>query len=140
MSSSHERDPVNDPELQDALLGLEGDAQWTAERAQRLRAAITARAELPLARRRRSAARQRAWSRSRPFAPLAAAAGLAGLLLFGAQVIGNGPGEAEGLHFPAALRPAMEEILGTRISEEEFLLFTGAADAELLLTAALDQN
>jgi hypothetical protein len=138
MSSSHEHDPVGDSELRGALLQVEGDSPWTPGTTARLRASVMARAELPLARRRRQAARGRSWSGARPFAPLLAAAGLGGILLLGTQVISTGGGEAEGFHFPAAMRPAVEEILGARISEEEFRLFTGEADAELLLTAAID--
>jgi hypothetical protein len=140
MNSMQERDPVHDPDLRSALLRAEGEVPWDAESAARLGDRVLARAELPLARRRKLANRERRWSRLRPLAPLAAAAGLGGLLLLGPRLAPTGAGEAEGLYFPAALRPAVEEILGTRISEEEFLLFTGAADAELLLTAAIDLN
>lgn len=140
MSSIHEHDPASDAELRSAMLRAEEDAEWTAERAARLRQGVMARAELPLARRRRAVVRGRLRTLSRPLVPLAAAAALAGVLLLGPRMVGTGHSDPEGLHFPAALRPAVEEVLGTRISEEEFRLFTGGADAELLLTAAVDLN
>ncbi|HEU4455281.1 MAG TPA: hypothetical protein VFR81_19610, partial [Longimicrobium sp.] len=56
------RDPERDPALASALRGALGDVpepDWT-----RLRSSVAARAELPLARRRR-AARSRPWGRAR---------------------------------------------------------------------------
>ena len=115
---------TRDPQLARALAGLQGDppaVEWDA-----LRARVAARAELPLARRRRARTLHRGM---RALVPLAAAAGIAAITLTSRQ-------QAE-----AALSPedqaVVEEILSLSVPDQVDLLITGqAAERALLETAA----
>jgi hypothetical protein len=120
-------EPGRDPELEMALRGAYGappEADWDA-----LRGAVMARAELPLARMRRSG-RQSPWpARLRALVPLAAAAGVVGTAF------------ALGVQQPqprvtAADRAQVEQILNESIPDVSELV-AGQGGGEQLLNAAI---
>jgi hypothetical protein len=111
-----------DPALAAALRGMDGDApamDWDA-----LRARVTAQAELPLARRRRTLAIRRGL---RAIVPLAAAAGIAALAL------GGLPGREPPLSQEE--RAVVEEILTLSTPDQVGLLMTGEAAEQAMLQA-----
>lgn len=131
------RESAPDPELRAALRLVEGeppleDVDWDA-----LRGSIRARAELPLARRRREAggARGRPGAERvrRPLIPLAVAASVA----LAVWLVG---GEAPPEGVPVE-QVSAEEVFRPDLSEQEFrLLVTGRSDPEALLRLALDEG
>jgi hypothetical protein len=132
-------DPPPDPRLQAALRDLEGDAPHEQVDWQALRGAISARAEMPLARRRRvRRTAARGWMR--PLIPAAAAAGLATLVLLGTR--GDDPASLG----ETAVRGAVpvefvsaEEALRADLSDDEFVvLVSGLGDHDALLSLAVE--
>lgn len=111
-----------DPALAAALRGLDGDApalDWDA-----LRARVTAQAELPLARRRRTLSFRRGL---RAIVPLAAAAGIA------AVALGRLPGREPPLSQEE--RAVVEEILTLSTPDQVGSLMTGEAAEQAMLEA-----
>jgi hypothetical protein len=111
-----------DPALAAALRGLDDDApalDWDA-----LRARVTAQAELPLARRRRTLSIRRGL---RAVLPLAAAAGIA------AVALGGLPGREPPLSQEE--RAVVEEILTLSTPDQVGLLMTGEAAEQAMLQA-----
>jgi hypothetical protein len=130
------RDPPRDRELAARLLAVEGEGREIRDAA-RLRAAILARAELPLARLRLQpfwweyAAR---WAR--PAVPVALAASLALGYLIGTTPL---PGAGVGAGAAASL-PFLEEVLTSPVPQAEYdLLHSGEGDTEALLRFALQE-
>jgi hypothetical protein len=119
-------DVERDPALQAALRGAYGDppeADWNA-----LRGAVMARAELPLARMRRT--RRSPWqARFRALVPLAAAAGVVGT----AFALGVQQPEPR---VTAADRAQVEQILNESLPDVSDLV-AGQAGSEQLLNAAI---
>jgi hypothetical protein len=114
-----------DPALAAALRGMDGDApamDWDA-----LRARVTAQAELPLARRRRTMSVRRTL---RAVVPLAAAAGIA------AVALGGIPGREKTLSQEE--RAVVEEILTLSTPDQVGLLMTGEAAEQAMLEAVQD--
>jgi hypothetical protein len=114
-----------DPALAAALRGMDGDApamDWDA-----LRARVTAQAELPLARRRRTLSVRRTL---RAVVPLAAAAGIA------AVALGGVPGREKTLSQEE--RAVVEEILTLSTPDQVGLLMTGEAAEQAMLKAVED--
>jgi hypothetical protein len=129
--------PPADPQLRSLLAEVCPVPRLGEAEVGRLASTIRARAVLPLARLRRpdpwweSAA---GWLK--PLVPLAAAAAVLLALALRAA-------EPEPPHVPAALGPApgVESLLGSILPPAEYeLLASGAGDAALLLTAALEQR
>jgi hypothetical protein len=111
-----------DPALAAALRGLDGDApatDWDA-----LRARVTAQAELPLARRRRTLSFRRGL---RAVVPLAAAAGIA------AVALGGLPGREPPLSQEE--RAVVDEILTLSTPDQVGSLMTGEAAEQAMLEA-----
>jgi hypothetical protein len=129
------RDPAPDPELQKALGALDepslAEVNW-----ERLQASIRDRAELPLARQRRTQRSAARWLR--PAVPIAAAAGFALAVATGVFQSGSEPTLASNGEVPASFHPVVEEVLGSYISEYELDLLFGEVSAEMLVVAALD--
>jgi|GEM_PF-1949357 len=122
-------DLTRDPALSAALRGAMGDApepDWD-----RLRSSVAARAEMPLARRRREA-RPRPWTRARSLLPLAAAAGIAGLAISLAT-----PRPANPPPLTDADRRMVEQIVDAQLSDVDPLL-SGEAAREALIEAMVD--
>lgn len=122
------RDPERDAALSAALRGAMGDVpepDWD-----RLRSSVAARAELPLARRRREA-RPRPWTRARSLLPLAAAAGIAGLALSLTLRPADPPPLTE------ADRRMVEQIVDAQLPDVDPLL-SGEAAREALIEAMVD--
>ena len=114
-----------DPALAAALRGMDGDApamDWDA-----LRARVTAQAERPLARRRRTLSIRRGL---RAVVPLAAAAGIA------AVALGGLPGREPPLSQEE--RAVVEEILTLSTPDQVGLLMTGEAAEQAMLEAVED--
>jgi hypothetical protein len=114
-----------DPALAAALRRMDGDApamDWDA-----LRARVTAQAELPLARRRRTLSIRRGF---RAIVPLAAAAGIA------AVALGGLPGREPPLSQEE--RAVVEEILTLSTPDQVGLLMTGEAAEQAMLEAVED--
>lgn len=131
-------EPVSDPELRAALSSLEGEPPLEAVDWSALQRSIGARAELPLARRRRGAQpllrppAARARQGWRPLLPLAVAASIALVVWTGGG--GETPEAAVGQLSP-------EEVFEADLSEQEFrLLVSGGADPEELLLIALGER
>jgi hypothetical protein len=113
------RDPLPDPRLAAAL----GGHGWPEPEWDRLRARIAARAELPLARRRRAARVRSAARWGALLLPTAAAAALALYL-----------GRAE-----PAPQPTVEEVVRASLPAGELdRLISGTAEREALLLAAVE--
>jgi hypothetical protein len=135
MMPQHIDDPMPDPELRGAIDALDAppadQVDWD-----RLCASIAARAELPLARRRRDRGRS-GWIRAAM--PTAAAAALAAVVAIGVFTRG---GEAPGPNGESALgfHPVVEQVLGVEISEFELDLLFGQVSADMLAVAAVDQR
>jgi hypothetical protein len=130
------RDPMPDPELRELLGALDAppaaEVDW-----ERLRASVNERAELPLARRRRT---QRSGSRwLRPVLPAAAAAALAAIVA--TQIFRTEPAGVEAGNGDVAIgfHPVVEEVLGTSITEMEMDLLFGQVSADMLVVAAVDR-
>ncbi len=122
------RDPERDAALSAALRGAMGDVpepDWD-----RLRSSVAARAELPLARRRRET-RSRPWTRARSLLPLAAAAGIAGLALSLTLRPADPPPLTE------ADRRMVEQIVDAQLPDVDPLL-SGEAAREALIEAMVD--
>lgn len=130
-------DPAPDPQLQAALRSLEGEPPVEQVDWEALRRRITERAELPLARRRRTNRQAHRWLR--PFLPAAAAAGLVLAVFFSMR----GPGETPALPAGDEPRPesvvTVEEALRADLSDQEFvLLVSGLEDSDELLRLAVE--
>jgi hypothetical protein len=127
------RDPAPDPELREVLGSLDRpplqEVDW-----ERLRTSVNARAELPLARRRRAASGTR-WLR--PMLPAAAAAALA--VVVTTQLFRTEPQGVEMANGDWGFHPVVEEVLGTSISEAEMDLLFGQVSADMLVVAAVDR-
>jgi hypothetical protein len=122
------RDPERDAALSAALRGAMGDVpepDWD-----RLRSSVAARAEMPLARRRRDA-RPRPGTRARSLLPLAAAAGVAGLAISLATLRQEPPPLTE------ADRQMVEQIVDAQLPDVDPLL-SGEAAREALIEAMVD--
>ncbi len=138
-----DREPAPDPRLGAALRDLDpspaAEVDW-----ERLRASVAARAELPLARRRRAAGARRASGWARVVVPAAAAAGIAfavnaGALRPSAPSAGSGPRVA--VDSGPARRPGVEELVYASYPAQEVdRWITGRADAEALLGAAVGEG
>ena len=116
---------ARDPALAAALRGVDDDApqmDWDA-----LRARVTAQAELPLARRRRTLSLRRGM---RAIVPLAAAAGIA------AVALGGLPGREPPLSQEE--RAVVDEILTLSTPDQVGLLMTGEAAEQAMLEAVED--
>jgi hypothetical protein len=116
-----------DPALAAALRGMDGDApamDWDA-----LRARVTAEAELPLARRRRTFSMRRGL---RAIVPLAAAAGIAAIAL------GGLPGREPPLSQEE--RAVVDEILTLSTPDQVGLLMAGEAAEQAMLEAVEDSR
>lgn len=116
-----------DPALAAALRGMDDDApamDWEA-----LRARVTAQAELPLARRRRTLALRRGL---RAIVPLAAAAGIA------AVALGGLPGRDQTLSQEE--RAVVEEILTLSTPDQVGLLMSGEAAEQAMLEAVVEDS
>jgi hypothetical protein len=116
-----------DPALAAALRGMDEDApamDWDA-----LRARVTAQAQLPLARRRRTLSIRRG---VRAIVPLAAAAGIAAVALRGL------PGREPPLSQEEAA--VVEEILTLSTPDQVGLLMTGEAAEQALLEAVVEDG
>ena len=134
-------DLPNDAALDRALREIYPPAPLTLDQAADLRARIRARAELPLARRRRAAEVTVATRWGRRIAPFAAAASLAFGVWFGSY---SGSGDAAGMMF-ADVREMIgasdEELLRAEVSEQDFrLLVSGRADPDGLLLIAIGES
>ena len=120
------RDPARNAELGALLRGLDeppvGEVDW-----ERMRASISARAELPLARLRRQA---RPWPRLRALVPLAAAASLAA----GALALTLRPDREQ---LPDAERRLVDQIVEASVPENVGRLISGEADRDALLEAVV---
>ncbi|HEX2090767.1 MAG TPA: hypothetical protein VHG28_00140 [Longimicrobiaceae bacterium] len=136
------RDPAADPRLAAALRNLDpppaGEVDW-----ERLRASLRARAELPLARRRRTARLRTAARWARVVVPAAAAAGLALAVqtralrpVGGPQSSGRVAGDI------GAGRPALvdEVVYASYPAQEVDRLISGRAEADALLLAAVGEE
>jgi hypothetical protein len=130
------RDPPRDPEIAE-WLGA-GSAEPVAPDRESLRAAILARAQLPLARLRMQpqwweyAAR---WAR--PAVPLSLAASVALAFAIGTTAI---PGAAPIPEAVAAALPPLEDVLTYSVPEAEYnLLVAGAGDTEALLSFSMQE-
>jgi hypothetical protein len=129
-----DQDPRRDPLLAAALRAAHAeppasDVDWDA-----LRSSIRARAELPLARRRREAAARPRFRWARPLVPAAVAAGIALALIGRPGADGAGNGELLDLL-------AVEQLLNADVSEREFrLLVAGYDEAEELLRIAVGEH
>ncbi|HYR09414.1 MAG TPA: hypothetical protein VEQ60_16635 [Longimicrobium sp.] len=118
---------TRDPALAAALRGVDDDApqmDWDA-----LRARVTAQAELPLARRRRTLSMRRGL---RAIVPLAAAAGIAAVAL---RVV---PGPEPALSQEE--RAVVEEILTLSTPDQVGLLMTGEAAEQAMLEAVVEDG
>jgi hypothetical protein len=130
--TNFDRDPAPDPQLKQ-LLGSLGEPPMSEVDWDRLRGSIRARAELPLARRRR-AHRVRPWLRAA--LPTAAAAGLA--LAVATNLFGPGTPPNGWVAGDDAFHPVIEEVLGASLSEFEVDLLFGQVSADMLAVAAVD--
>jgi hypothetical protein len=135
--NEYTNDPARDARLREALGSLDplpaAEVDWN-----RLRTSVAARAELPLARRRRGQRERLRWMR--PVVPAAAAAGLA--LVVATQMFqpGSNPALVAGNDVPADFHPVVEQVLGTEISEFELDLLFGQVDADQLAVAAVGRR
>ncbi len=113
-----------DPALAAALRGMDDapEPDWSA-----LRAQVTAAAELPLARRRRTLSIRRGM---RAIVPLAAAAGIAAIALGGLERREPALSQEE--------RAVVDEILTLSTPDQVGLLMTGEAAEQALLEAVED--
>lgn len=113
-----------DPALAAALRGMDDapEADWSA-----LRARVTAAAELPLARRRRTLSLRRGM---RAVVPLAAAAGIAAVALGGLSQRQPALSQEE--------RAVVDEILTLSTPDQVGLLMTGEAAEQAMLEAVED--
>ena len=129
MTNDHRRDPDRDDALGAALRGALGEVpepDWG-----RLRASIAARAELPLARRRRQGSGFGRWGRVRALVPLAAAAGIAGAALAITTARPSSPPPLS-----AEEQRMLQQIVEAPFSDADPLL-TGETAREALLEAAV---
>lgn len=127
MDHSFTDHPGRDPELELALRGAYGDppeADWDA-----LRGAVMARAELPLARLRRTR-RTPLQARFRALVPLAAAAGVV------ATAFALGVHQPQPRRVTAADRAQVEQILDESLPDVSDLV-AGQTGSEQLLNAAI---
>lgn len=137
-----DREPSRDPRLAEALRRAEPDLAEDAVDWASMRASITARSEVPLARLRveaRSARRPRRGLR-RPalaLAPLAAAAGVAALFWIASP---ESPRDGSPRQDAAGLT-TLEEAFGHDLSEQEFrTIVSGRSDPEALLLVAAGEG
>lgn len=139
MINEETNDIERDPELEAALRLIESEPPFDEVDWSALRSSITARAELPLARRRTRSARLARWTR--PLVPLAAAASIALALWitgpFGelANPIASGA--------PDVVVPAVspEDVFQADLSEQEFRnIVSGRANADALLLLAVEMG
>lgn len=130
-------DAARDREIEAALRLAESEPPFDEVDWSALRSSITARAEMPLARRRARSARRARWTRT--FVPLAAAASIA-LALWVTGPFGElATPVARGA--PDAVVPAVspEDVFQADLSEQEFRnIVSGTADADALLLLAVE--
>jgi hypothetical protein len=137
MNDFNEGPVIPDPRLAAALRWAEGEAPVNEVDWEALHGAIHARAELSVARRRRTRQRAR-WTRS--LVPLAVAAGIGGAALVGGTL--RDRTQSAPLR-TATADPAVsaEEVLTSNLTDEEFrLLVTSRSDPDGMLRMAIDER